>query len=85
MSKTANGATTFKEETLSMMRIIAQADSQDEFEEKVNILRSSPTWQENSEFRGWFSGTWLKECKVGSTMIVLVCSMIENGGILNLL
>ena len=47
---------------------MAQADSELAFGERVDELQQSTVWKENTKFRGWFGGTWLKEYKVGTSI-----------------
>ena len=52
-----------RDEVLSKMRCIAQAESEQEYEERVNALKQSFAWK-NKNFQKWFQNFWLAERKV---------------------
>ena len=52
-----------RDEVLSKMRCIAQAESEQEHEERVNALKQSVAWK-NKNFQKWFQNFWLAERKV---------------------
>ena len=46
------------------MRSVAQAESEQEYKEKVDILKKSVVWKENKNFQKWFENFWLAKKKV---------------------
>ena len=63
VAKGDNGMADHRDEVLSKMRGIAQAGSEQEYEERVNALKQSVAWK-NKNFQKWFQNIWLAERKV---------------------
>ena len=47
-----------------MLRKIAKARTEDEYENALNDLKTSKVWKTHEKLRNWITGTWLKESKV---------------------
>lgn len=52
------------ESILPQLRKIAQAFTAKDYAEAVLSLKKSDDWKNNPDLVRWFSGTWLKCCKV---------------------
>ena len=57
-----------RDEVLSKMRCIAQTESEQEYEERVNALKQSVAWK-NKNVQKWFQNVWLAERKVCTTLV----------------
>ena len=64
LSATHNGMITKKSDVLLLLRPLAQALSDDDFNEALNLLQSSLLWKDNEKLRKWFEKTWLTCYKV---------------------
>ena len=47
-----------------MLRKIAKARTEDEYENALNDLKTSKVWKTHEKLRNWITGTWLNESKV---------------------
>jgi transposase-like protein len=59
-----------REELLSKLRNIAQAETEDEYQERVNVLKKSAVSKENKKLQKWFDNYWLAEKKVGIFKVI---------------
>ncbi len=64
VAKGDNGVANCRDEVLPKMRCIAQAESEQEYVERVNALKQSVVWKKNKNFQKWFENFWLAEKKV---------------------
>ena len=64
LSKTANGLSGNKESVLAMLRQIAKARTEGEYENALNNLKRSKVWTKHEKLPNWITGTWLKESKL---------------------
>lgn len=67
-AKTANGVSAIKEEVLAKLRLIANSETEEIYQERVLTLKESSVWKENKHLREWFESTWLKEHKVSASI-----------------
>jgi hypothetical protein len=64
LSKTANGLSGQKQVVLAMLRAIAKARTECDYEKALNVLKKSKVWIANKNLRNWMNGTWLNNSKV---------------------
>ena len=57
VSKADNEVAHCREELLSKLRNIAQAETEDEYQERVNVLKKSAVWKENKKLQKWFDNS----------------------------
>ena len=55
---------TTKQNVLAKLRAIARARTEQEYVEKVSILKESDEWKSSSNVRNYISKTWLPQHKV---------------------
>ena len=60
----SKNAPTKKAAVLRMIRSIACAETEEEMEKYIAVLKSSGLWNESSKLRNWFGETWLPCRKV---------------------
>lgn len=65
-AKSANGVSAIKEQVLAQLRLIANSETEEIYQERVHALRESDIWKENPRLCEWFENHWLKDHKVSA-------------------
>ena len=67
LSKSSNGRTHLKAKTLTALRRIARATTEEHFQEELHMLKETSKLWSQHVFRKWFEKVWLSQYKVSNT------------------
>lgn len=70
-AKSVNGVSSNKEEVLAKLRLVANSETEEIYQERVRTLKEFSVWKENNHLRGWFENHWLKDHKVSGKICPL--------------
>lgn len=66
------------EDTLALLREIANSSTEEDFQLHLAQLRESAAWEENGKLRHWFTRTWLPEVQVSISVCPIHVSIIVS-------
>ena len=77
-AKKDNGVAENRECILALMRQLAQARTEDAYENALKQLRDTHEWKTNKNFKKWLENTWLRHKKVKRNSRFNQCNCVPS-------